>query len=603
MKHILYPIPVLLLMVCSLVFCQCSSRRGPYDPQLMHIDSLLNEADVDTAKVLAAFGRVSKSLDTENRMYYNLLTQYYMFKTYQPVENDSILRAVIEYYGDKPTKEGLLANYIATGMYNDRNEFAKAQDCGLRFLRMSDRTSKFDKVMRAKCHLQLGDIYQNHLDSLMVLEQRRQAVYWAEQTTDTMLMADSYYYLSNMCEAVGDYKQSLSACDKAYEYYSVVGYRNGAARIWVQRAKNYMALNDLPYAKLCMRNYEAMTTDLDSSHRIKPGLNNEIYYNVMGRLCEKSGDIDSAFMYYNLEFASPNEVFIRFASGHLARLYEKIGKLDSAGKYYQINMQYQKKSTSTYSDKNMQRKQIEYDLGVLNEKRISKEHMLVAISVVALLLVTLAFKKWPWIKKTVFSLRNRSNGELADNTKDVKADEIENHENSEVSNEKPFSLERREGQLEETASTVSTKNGNEELDKLLPHESNDNPFIALRGAYGSPVDYSSFPVVGKLRAMVENDEDVALKETSWRELEAYVKKEDAAFAAFMVCLKKNCKRITSVHIRVCILLRVGLLPTGISKLMNVSQSAVTNLRRNLAVKILRNPQSKAEDLDVYIRSL
>ena len=58
MKHILYPIPVLLLMVFSLVFCQCSSRRGPYDPQLMHIDSLLNEADVDTAKVLAAFGRV-----------------------------------------------------------------------------------------------------------------------------------------------------------------------------------------------------------------------------------------------------------------------------------------------------------------------------------------------------------------------------------------------------------------------------------------------------------------------------------------------------------------------------------------------------------------
>ena len=135
----------------------------------------------------------------------------------------------------------------------------------------------------------------------------------------------------------------------------------------------------------------------------------------------------------------------------------------------------------------MQRKQIEYDLGVLNEKRISKEHMLVAISVVALLLVALAFKKWPWIKKTVFSLRNRSNSELADNTKDVKADEIENHENSEVSNEKPFSLERREGQLEETASTVSTKNGNEELDKFLPHESNDNPFIALRGAYGSPL--------------------------------------------------------------------------------------------------------------------
>lgn len=65
----------------------------------------------------------------------------------------------------------------------------------------------------------------------------------------------------------------------------------------------------------------------------------------------------------------------------------------------------------------MQRKQIEYDLGVLNEKRISKGYILVAISVVALLLVTLAFKKWPWIKKMVFSLRNRSNGKLADKKK------------------------------------------------------------------------------------------------------------------------------------------------------------------------------------------
>ena len=159
MKHILYPIPVLLLIVCSLAFCQCSSRRGPYNPQLVHIDSLLNQEDLDTSAVSAAFRRVSTSLggfDDDNRMYYNLLTQFYQFKTYQLVENDSVLRAVIQYYGDEASKEGLLANYIGAGMYYDRKEYEKAQDCGLRFLRMTDETSDYDKVMRIKCHIFLA---------------------------------------------------------------------------------------------------------------------------------------------------------------------------------------------------------------------------------------------------------------------------------------------------------------------------------------------------------------------------------------------------------------------------------------------------------------
>lgn len=603
-KYVVFPVVLLMLIGC-LLLGKCSCRRVDYNPQLVHIDSLLNEADVDTTKVLAAFRRVSKSLDgldTDNRMYYNLLTQYYMFKTYQPVGNDSILRAVIVYYGDKPTKEGLLANYIATGMYCDRNEFGKAQDCGLRFLRMTDQTSDFDKVMRAKCHLQLGDIYQNHIDSLMVLEQCRQAVYWAEQTTDTMLMADSYYYLSNMCETVGDYKQSLSACDKAYEYYSVAGCRNGAARIWVQRAKNYIALNDLSYAKLCMKNYETMTDDLDSSYRIKAGLNNEIYYNVMGQLCEKSGNIESAFMYYYLEFASPNEFYVRSGSGHLAGLYDKIGEIDSVRKYYQINLQYKNKSMSTYSDKNMQRKQIEYDLEVLNEKKITKAYIGAVVGVIVILLVLFVYRRMSWMKKTVLLLRNRHEGET-DNAKDVETHESEKRENRDVSIGKSFSHDRKEDKLNGVGSGVSSENDNKEPDRIFSHENNDNPFIALKGAYASSVDYSSSTMVRKLRAMVENCGDVSWKDTSWHELETYVKKEDASFAAFMICLMENCKRISSGHIRVCILIRIGFQPKEISKVMNVSQSAVTNIRRNLAVKILRNPKSKAEELDAYIRSL
>ena len=240
MKHILYPIPVLLLIVCSLVFCQCSSRRGPYNPQLMHIDSLLNQEDLDTSAVSAAFRRVSTSLggfDDDNRMYYNLLTQYYQFKTYQPVENDSVLRAVIQYYGDEASKEGLLANYVGAGMYYDRKEYEKAQDCGLRFLRMTDETSDYDKVMRIKCHIFLGDIYAFHTENELSLEQFKRALYWAEAEKDTMLMAEGNYALAQAYRECGNRDSAFVACRNAYRFFKAVGDEVRTSWMWLEYAQ------------------------------------------------------------------------------------------------------------------------------------------------------------------------------------------------------------------------------------------------------------------------------------------------------------------------------------------------------------------------------
>ena len=609
MKHILNPIPVLLLIVCSLVFCQCSSRRGPYNPQLVHIDSLLNQEKLDTSAVSAAFRRVSTSLDgfdDDNRMYYNLLTQFYQFKTYQPVENDSVLRAVIQYYGDEASKEGLLANYIATGMYYDRGDYNKAQDCGLRFLRMTDKTSDFDKRMRAKCHLQLDDIYLHRIDSLMVLEQCLQAVYWAEQTTDTLLIADCYSYLSQMYRECEDYRLSLASCDKAYDNYTMAGNTKGAARVWVQRAQNYMALKDWANAKLCLNNYESMTSDLDESHRVRPGRNNEIYYGVKGILFERAGCVDSAFQFYYLELASPNEVFVRLGSGHLAELYDKLGVLDSAKKYYVINQRLNKAKASAFSDKNMQRKQIAYDLEVQKEKEELRMLRLMIFGGVALLLVLFCgYKKRSWLRRASVALvkqlrawRLRSNVGDAANAEESDLD-VRNvlEETSEIADAGNEAKDVPECSIPLEADVLPAE---KQSDGQVPDV---NPFDALQDAFDTHVDHSHSRIVRKLKSMAEEGEGLSWRDSSWRELEAYMKKEDMAFGAFLICLQQNCKRITSEHIRVCVLIRLGFQPMEISTLLNISQSGTTNVRRNLATKIFRDNKSKAEDLDLYIKSL
>ena len=557
MKHILYPIPVLLLIVCSLAFCQCSSRRGPYDPQLMHIDSLLNQEDLDTSAVSAAFRRVSTSLggfDDDNRMYYNLLTQFYQFKTYQPVENDSVLRAVIQYYGDEASKEGLLANYIGAGMYYDRKEYEKAQDCGLRFLKMTDETSDYDKVMRIKCHIFLGDIYAFHTENELSLEQFKRALYWAEAEKDTMLMAEGNYALAQAYRECGNRDSAFVACRNAYRFFKAVGDEVRTSWMWLEYAQicnHFHLYNKTAYY---LKHLENTADWISKDHRVAVGMNRECYYQAKAKMFENTNRLDSAIVFYKRGLASADLDFLHDSSRSLCRIYLKKGNVDSLKKYQAIYEKYKQRHESTHNGYSLQRKQIEY-----NETRQAKARAArmwkITFAVVAGISLLLIF-----LCLMVRSYRRRR-GKV-----DVK------------------SASGRQDELRNVCKDAAV------------FDSQDNTCQCV-------VDYYQCEAVLGLRNMAEQQKSVALTSPLWEELMTFVHKEDTCFGDFLDGLQKRERRIGKNVIFLCLLIRAGFTLTEISSLLAVNASAVCNMRARLARKILNNEKALAKHLDEYIRGI
>ena len=592
MKHILYPIPVLLLIVCSLVFSQCSSR-GPYNPQLVHIDSLLNQEDLDTSAVSAAFRRVSTSLDgfdDDNRMYYNLLTQFYLFKTYQPVENDSVLRAVIQYYGDEASKEGLLANYVGAGMYYDRKEYEKAQDCGLRFLRMTEKTSDFDMVMKAKCHITLGDTYEFRLPNKYTLHQMEQATLCAEQTTDSLLMADCYYALSQVRKEGGDYQLALRDGRRAYDVYSALGYHDKAAWVWLQRVKCNIALGDYDEAQYCLRMFEKNAKEVGEGYVVEYELNNETYYYVKGSLCEKTGAIDSAFMYYYRELGSGDVGYKMGACDNLQKLYASLGQRDSSDKYNQLHQKFRKEMDSKYDISTLLEKQIEFDA----HNHFMELLRYVLYGVGAIVMVVGLF----WKRKKVAAGFVALFSSLKKRRAQKKGQALETSTANGVSASKAESFDVEQGKGEQVGEVEVESSAGSASGALLKRYG-----AQLGNANVVQVDYGQAASLVYFRRLLGKGRYPSADDPKWFLLLRYVDENDVRFSRFLKDMQKSFGRIDYTHVRVCVLIRAGFRPSEIARLMNVSVQAISNMRKKLSERLFEDTTASPERLDVFLRGI
>ena len=592
-KYVVFPIVLVILVGCLLL--GKGSSRGPYDPQLVHIDSLLNQEDLDTSAVSVAFRRVSTSLggfDDDNRMYYNLLTQFYQFKTYQPVENDSVLRVVIQYYGDEASKEGLLANYIGAGMYYDRKEYEKAQDCGLRFLRMTDETSDYDKLMRIKCHIFLGDIYSFHTEKALSLRQFKSALYWAEVENDTLLMAEGNYALAQAYRESGMYDAAFAACGKAYHFFKAVGDKVRTSWMWLEYAQicNHFHLDEK--TAYYLKHLEKTADWISKDHLVVPGMNRECYYQAKAKQFENTNSLDSAIVFYKRELTSADFDFLHDASKALCRLYLKTGDVDSLRKYQNIYEKYKQRHEATHDGYALQRKQMEFDEARQTKQRVKQiwKFAFAVMAGISLLVAGLYLIVWHY---------RRRRGRIV-----VKRGSDEQEEPHNDSTEKAASLAISQGSVSaESKSGLGDDGDMSEKADCLTQSVDDSNLLVETCQPRHVVDYVQCEAILSLKEMAERQQPVALTNHLRKNLMEFVHKEDIFFGDFLDGLQKKERRIGKNVIFLCLLIRAGFTLTEISSLLAVNASAVCNMRARLARKILNDEKALAKHLDEYIRGI
>jgi hypothetical protein len=89
-----------------------------------------------------------------------------------------------------------------------------------------------------------------------------------------------------------------------------------------------------------------------------------------------------------------------------------------------------------------------------------------------------------------------------------------------------------------------------------------------------------------------------LQDSEWEELRQTV---DAAFPDFTIKLHRKYSLLSQREYRVCLLLKIGVRPSRIAKILCCERGAITAIRRRLSKKMFGMPDTKM--LDDFIRNI
>ncbi len=290
-------IPILfLLLFVFMMFQSCGRGRGEH-PLLSRADSLMF---VRPDSSLAILEGMAAPEDEEGRAYYALLLTQARYRNYKPIEDDSLLRIALNYYG----------------------------------------TSE-DLQKRARSLLYAGCLYADWGEKQKALAYLQESMDAIESVSDCRLLANLYYHRGRLLQEEKPYDQAIQLFQKAVQYafclndtpFVINRYQNIGWSFLLKEQYD----SAVYYQRLC----------LDLSERIASKSRIARSYFDMGMTQELYAHYDSALYYFNQAqlYAAHTSDSLKIYCMKGAVLM-RLGQLDSAA--YYIN---KGKETATLYDR------------------------------------------------------------------------------------------------------------------------------------------------------------------------------------------------------------------------------------------------------------
>ena len=209
---------IILCMVCLFLWTGCQPSRN--HRLLSSIDSTLTHNPTYAKKRLDSLRASVDGFSTKDRMYYHLLLTDAQNKLFIPLQDDSLMKSVADWYDTHGyDEERTRAWYLLASTYRDLNEYPLAIDY---LLRAEESTQDFS--MRWRITGQLCDCYDEAGFPQYALKKARQLVRFSMQHGTMNDVTQAYFNLGYTYLNFGDIKQSLS-------YFA-------QAQIWNQKQRN-----------------------------------------------------------------------------------------------------------------------------------------------------------------------------------------------------------------------------------------------------------------------------------------------------------------------------------------------------------------------------
>ena len=323
-----------IIVVGAAVLLTGCSGDG-YTPELLAIDSILNEKPDSALRLLDSLGTEAKSWSKSQRMRHSLLTMKAQNKAYVPFTSDSLANDLVSYYDRHGSpNDRLLSRYLLGCVYRDLHEAPHAVDCYLDAISQADTTATECDFYTLECaYSQLADTYHNQLLLTNEIEARKKASYYAFRANQTQWGIYNQAMLSNTYILMNKKDSAEIILRSVLEQYRKHGYIQQALRI--SRTLMHLYIDNplhLAEAKALMDQFEAESELFDEHHELPPSQRQ--YYSYKGKYYESLNVLDSAEYYYR-KIYRPNMTYVQKDPMYrgLLSVFKTRHQADSIAKY------------------------------------------------------------------------------------------------------------------------------------------------------------------------------------------------------------------------------------------------------------------------------
>lgn len=580
MKHILYLLFVFLL----LGLYACKEKR--YPQCLLVADSLVGVNPDSAISLLRSVKKDMLVQPEEVRMYYHLLCIKADDKAYIPLESDSLILSILHYYIEKNDKKHLPeAYYYAGRTFRSLGDAPQALSYFNKALDILENDSCYE--LRSLLNSQIGYIL---FDQGIGDEARKvygQAYQWSALKKDTVSMVYDLRDIASTYSDVGVMDSALIFYNKAYELACILENHRLMNMVQSQIARVYKKMGEYDLAMKALRP-SLLTVD----DRIKSAI-----YSIAADIHYMIGEKDSAFYYYNelLDFGTLHAK--TDAYWHLAEFALEEGQAQKAKDYleqYMIGIDSVWESVDAENVRKIH-SLYNYTLRERENNRLKAENEqeklyagCFAIGSIIVLLCFISYFQYSRRKHTRLKLQLIQLEQIKEEQYQKSIYFVE--ENRRMQEELDHILQRND--------RSELQKGQVEKQKELLYYIGKQAELGLQERERARKVLLESDICNLFKEACRENTQIQLSSENWNLLEQTVNEIYEGFIGKLY----NIHKLNEREVRICLLIKIGILPKDMAKLTNYSRESISSVRRRLYEKFF-GQKGTPQQWDEFIDSL
>lgn len=592
MKKYIY----LYLLIAFTLFMECCGNKNGMFARLDSIDSLMDTNPQEAYDSLTSMKNgIYNYSDKKDFMKYRLLEAKALNKLYRQMPTDSSFLEVVDYFDKHGTgKDKIQCHYLLGCIYRDSHDAPKAiewYNYAIEMLESQENSDdKTGMQLLALSYGEVADLQHSQLLYAEAIKNYKQAIAYAKQCGDSVIMANNYGYMSASYTMQNMLDSAIAANELAADLYLKTGRDEDAATVLGINMANYLAKKDFYKMGKAINLYKRKS-GLFNGNDIKKG--REVVYYYIGEYFLNTNQLDSARFYFYKELSTGQDFNNQYsATLGLSQLYTRLHFKDSVAKYATLSSQWNDsismskqtevaaKANALYSYNRYKKKAND-----IQHKKVKSEMIFVFVTICLLLIILLVYMVFRHKSKNISKKYDSKLQEVLQNAETTMSYIAAERKKYERLKDRNDELKRERDMAEQKSAFFQ--------DRLISLTANKDTLQDYDAVEQKLMDSAIYKVIKEYLATGKMANDGVMRKVS--------DLIDHNIPTFKGKVNSS-GLISEIDYDVCLLIRLHLKPSEICKLLDIDSATLSMKRKRLLMKIYGKDGS-SKDFDRCINSI